>query len=144
MRNSRLFQFGFGLALGATLLVGCATTKSAKGPSDEEQIAALQQACLDAVAANDVDALLSLFADDFDNSYLGNKTAFASFLQMAKDQGYFDGIEIDMAGAALTLEDDSALLYPVAVEGSFGFVTIGFDAQKRNGEWLITGMDLEM
>lgn len=144
MRVFKAGQAALAMVLGAALLAGCAGTQSAKGPSDRELIAQLQQSCLDAVANNDVAGLLALFSDDFENSYLGNKTSFESFLNMAKDQGYFDGIVIDMDGAELEIDGASATMYPVAVEGSFGQVTIEFVSEKRDGKWIITGMDLDM
>lgn len=132
-------------ALVLTLSVaGCAGSKMAKGPSDEEVVQQLSADFMAAVEAKDVDKLISYCSDDFESAYLGDKAAFKDFLNMAVGQGYLDGIDIDLDSAELVIEGDTATKYPVSVDGSFGSVTVEVQGKKTNGTWMISGIDVQM
>jgi ketosteroid isomerase-like protein len=132
-------------ALVLTLSVaGCAGGTMAKGPSDQELLDQMSTEFMAAVAAKDVEKLIGFCAEDFESGYLGDKAGFKDFLNMAVDQGYFDGIEIAMDEGELVIEGDTATKYPVPVDGSFGSVTVEVLSKKVDGVWKISGIDVQM
>lgn len=132
-------------ALVLTLSVaGCAGNKAAQGPTDEELLQQMSTEFQAAIAAKDVDKLISYCSEDFESGYLGDKAAFKDFLDMAVDQGYLDEIEIGMDEGELVIEGDTATKYPVPVDGSFGSVTVEVFSKKVDGAWKISGIDVQM
>lgn len=126
-----------GLAL--CLVSGCTTTK---GPSDEEVIAKLTQECVAAAQAKDIDKLMTYFSDKFENAQYGDKEGLKDFLMMAKDSGYLDDVEIDLADAKTVVEGDTATVEPVSIQGSFGQAVLTFSSAREGGTWKIVGMDI--
>lgn len=128
--------------LGGVILCGCATAP--KGPTDEEMIGQVRNECVAAARAKDVDKLLTYYAENFAHERFGNKAGLKDFLQGAKDAGFLDGLEIDLANAKTTILKNTATFGPVMLKGSFGSTTVGFSAVKEKGVWKITGMDIDL
>lgn len=129
-------------AAAAILLVtGCASTGGGSSapppPSDEEMIQGLVVAAMDALAAKDIDALVSAYSEDF-SSDNGDKADTIAFLQGAADQGFLDGLEIDQSGVVISVDGDNATAGPVALEGAFGAINLSFELEKRDGKWWVT------
>ena len=129
-------------AAAAILLVtGCASTGGGSSapppPSDEEMIQGLVVAAMDALAAKDIDALVSAYSEDF-SSDNGDKADTIAFLQGAADQGFLDGIEIDRSGVVISVDGDNATAGPVTLEGAFGAINLSFELEKRDGKWWVT------
>ena len=133
---------GLMVVLGVALVFGgCASTS--KGMSDEELIAQKTEACLAAATAKDIDKLLTYYSEKFEHPQFGDKQGLKDFLDSAKESGYLDGLEIDMADAATTIDGETATVSPVYLSGSFGSASIDFTIAKENGTWMITGMDIQ-
>jgi len=130
------------MVLGVILACGCATTT--KGPSDQELIEANTAGCIKAAEAGDIEKLLTYYSDDFSHYEFGDKDGFKTFLLDAKDMGYIDGIEIDNSNAQTTIEGDKATVSSVSVSGGFGSTNIDFELVKEDGDWKISGMDLDI
>ena len=128
-------------AAAILLLAGCASTgggSSAPPPrSDEELIQNLVQAAMDALAAKDIDALVSAYSEDF-SSDNGDKADTIAFLEGAADQGFLDGLEIDQSGVVISVDGETATAGPVALEGAFGAINLSFELEKRDGKWWVT------
>ena len=125
------------LALG--LLSGCATS----GPADEELIGDVVKGWTSAALAQDVDAMLKFYSDDFQNYEFGGKDGLGEFLTDAKDMGYLEDCEIDAENAKTTIDGDGAEVYPVEMSAAFGSATIEFALKKEASGWLITAMEVE-
>ena len=128
--------------VGAAVLGGCAT--SGKGMTDEEIITKLTEESIAAVVAQDIDKLLTYYSDDFSHYEFGDKAGLKEFLEGAKDMGYLDGLEVSMEEAETTIEGDTATIYPVIIEGSFGSTEIEFTSKKEGDTWKVVGMDIAM
>ena len=126
--------FNFGLA-------GCATTS--KGPSDRDLLEALQVRMVAAVDAQDIEGLLDGFADSFYNGQVGDKKGLREFLRNADTLEYLDGLELVMDNAVIVVDGNKALIDPVGLNGSFGWVTLTMYLQKIDGRWLVTEMDVQ-
>ncbi|NIA14268.1 MAG: hypothetical protein GWP08_09310 [Nitrospiraceae bacterium] len=125
------------LALG--LLSGCATS----GPSDEELVGDVVKGWTAAALAQDVDAMLKFYSDDFQNYEFGGKDGLGEFLTDAKDMGYLEDCEIDTEGAKIEIDGDTAEVYPVEMTAAFGSATLEFALKKEASGWMITAMDVE-
>jgi len=125
----------------ATLMAGCAGMGG--GPSDDELIAKVIGDWKAAGLAQDIDAMLVLYSESFENYEFGDKAGFKSFMDDAKDMGYLEDAEIDLEGAKTTIEGDEANVYPVEMEAAFGSATIELVLKKEGDAWLITAMDVE-
>ena len=128
--------------VAAAVLGGCAT--SGKGMTDEELVAKLTEESIAAILAQDLDKLLTYYSDDFSHYEFGDKAGLKEFLEGAKDMGYLDGLEVSMEQAETTIEGDTATIYPVIIDGSFGSTEIEFTSKKEGDTWKVIGMDIAM
>ena len=126
----------------AAVLGGCAT--SGKGMTDEEILGKLTEECIAAALAQDIDKLLTYYSDDFSHYEFGDKAGLKEFLDGAKDMGYLDGLEVSMEQAKTTIEGDTATIFPVILEGTFGSTEIEFTSKKEGDTWKVIGMDIAM
>ncbi len=125
------------VAMMAVVLAGCAT-----GASPEEAVAAQLEAFKQAMLAEDIDAIMATYSDDFEHYEWGDKEGARDFMQQAIDMGYTEGMEVITEDAEIVLQDDgSAQVYPVDLSGAFGTVTLELTFADKDGEWLITGLD---
>jgi ketosteroid isomerase-like protein len=125
--------------VSVVLVAGCQTS----GPSDEELILDLLQSWKTAGEAQDIDALLVLYAEDFQNSEYGDKEGLKGFLKDSKDMGYLSNAEMNVADAKITVEGEKATVYPIEMSASFGTATITLELKKAEGKWMIVGMEVD-
>ncbi len=128
-----------GIAVLIAVMAGCAT--SGKAVSDEDLLDALKQKCAERIAEQDIDGLLAYYSDDFYCEPIGDKEKMRVFLEDAKSMGFLDDVELNFANATTVIQGDKASTNPVEISGYFGYVSATFHAEKRNGQWLITGME---
>lgn len=134
------------LALG-----GCASTQGnvSTVTSDEQQIAVVLAKLKTSWEQLDVDAYLALLSDNFevaeaDDEDEGGKEALGQGLKMAIDQGYFDGIVIDIENAKIAIEGASAKVTGVIMDASFGRDEMDLALEKEgDGVWRIVGGEEE-
>jgi len=126
--------------LVALLLGGCATY--GKGLSDEEQIDALVKECVAEAQAQDLDAMFEFYSEDFDHYEFGDKAGMRDYIENIKAMGYLDDVEIVCEEAAIEIDGDTAVIYPIDMEGSFGSAVIEITATKEDGTWKVTSMDI--
>lgn len=107
-----------------------------------DQAMALVKAWVAAAKAQDIDAMMAPFADNFYNAQLGDKAGARAFLKNALDMGYLDGIEVTMDDAEIDEENGKVSIYPIDVDGVFGSITIEFIAEQRDGAWKLVGLDI--
>ena len=133
-------------------LVGCASggggggagaKAAAKGPSDEELITGMIDKVTEALAAQDIDTMASFYADDFVDSQGQDKATMVGFLNGVKEQGFLEGVEIDHANRTMNIDGDTAKVEGIGLSGAFGVLTLGFDLEKRDGTWVVTGQTQE-
>lgn len=122
------------------VMAGCATT--GKAVSDEDLLDALKQKCPERVSEQDIDGLLACYSGDFYCEPIGDKEKMRASLEDAKSMGFLDDVELNFANATTGIEGGKATTGPVEITGYFGYITATFYAEKRDGVWLITGMDV--
>jgi ketosteroid isomerase-like protein len=141
MRKVGIAVLGLAVCV-AVALMGCQT---AKAPSDEEIISKLTNDSIAATKAKDIDKVVSFYSDSFTHGQFGDKSGLKKFLEDAKQMGYLDDIEIDMASAKTVVTGTTATVGPVLLRGTFGSTTVSYTCTKeKKVGWKITGMDLEM
>lgn len=128
-------KFGI-VALAVIGLVGCAG--GGGGASDEEMIRSLIDQAMAALKAGDIDAMVAGYAEDFTSDQGGGKAEMREFLNGAKEQGFLDGIQVDTSNLVITVDGEKATAKPIDLEGAFGALTVEFELQKRDGQWLVT------
>ncbi len=121
-----------------TILGGCAT---GGGMSPEEQAQQTVESFKAALLAQDMDALMAAFSEEFEHYEWGDKEGAADFLGQANDMGYLEDLEVVLDEAETEIEGDTATVYPIDLEGAFGAVTIELVLTKEADGWLITGLD---
>ena len=123
----------------AAMLTACSM---AGGPSDEEMIAEVLAKWAEAGVAQDLDGMMVLYSEDFQNYEFGDKAGWKSFVQDAIDMGYLEDAEVDLEDAKTTIEGDTATVYPIEMTAAFGSATIELVLTKEADGWMITGMYL--
>ncbi len=137
------FRLAVGMAmLAAVTLCGC---KSMCGASDEDQIRAVVDKWVATIPEQDVDALMVLYSEDFEHWEYGDKEGFAEFIEEAISMGYMDDAETDVEDMEIQIdeENDTATVYPIDLTAAFGMATIQLILEEEDGEWKITGMEIE-
>lgn len=128
------------VALSVMTMLGCASTGGNDGPSDEELITALATGIADALRAQDIDAMVSYYSDDFSSSEGGDKAAIKMALEGYKASGFLEGIEVDISSMKVEVDGDKATVGPIDLEGVFGGLALDFDLEKRDGKWIAVYM----
>lgn len=124
------------VALTVATVIGCAGTGG--GMSDEEQIKSLVDDAMAALQAQDIDAMVAFYSDDFESDQGGGKAEMKTFLEGAKEQGFLEDMQVDMSNMVIEVDGDKATAKPIDLEGAFGALTVEFDLAKRDGQWVIT------
>ncbi|MEX2015216.1 MAG: hypothetical protein WD873_01175 [Candidatus Hydrogenedentales bacterium] len=123
-----------GLALVA--MAGC-ETGGVRGPSDQEMVSNVIDGTLDALRAQNIDAMMTSYSEDFTSDQGGGKVEMQGFLQQAKDGGFLNDMTISTANTTIVVEGATARVEPIELTGAFGELTLGFDLEKRDGRWWI-------
>src|SRR5690606_20370788 len=95
-----------------------------------------------AVTEGDLDTVMTYFSEDFEHYEYGDKAGWLQFQQDAKDQGYWDGIEVDGDDAEVKIDGDTASVYPVSVSGAFGTLTFEYILANEDGNWRVIEFDV--
>lgn len=129
-----------GLVLAAAVY-GCAG--AAKGPSDAELIQNVLADFKTYGQAKDLDRLMALYSDKFNNYEYGDKEGLHTFLQDAIDMGYLENAEINLANAKTKIEGEKATVQGIEMKAAFGSATIDLTLAKEASAWKIVGQDVQ-
>ena len=132
-------------ALVSVLVVagGCA---GLGGPSDEELISAVVEKWAAAMVKPDVDVVLETYSENFSHYEVPDKASLEEFLNQAVEMGYLEDAEVYLEDAETEIDPEAgtAMVYPIDLSSSAGYVTIELNlAKEEDAGWLITGMDIE-
>ncbi|MHC4265891.1 MAG: YybH family protein [Planctomycetota bacterium] len=117
-----------------TLICGCQT-----GPTDEELINTTMNTWKQAIIAQDVDAFMAVYSEDFSGSDGAGKEQIREFMEGAFDQGWLENIDVNLEIAQLEITDDTAEFSPVELVGDAGGMTLDFTLKKEDeNTWRIT------
>ncbi|MHC4130833.1 MAG: nuclear transport factor 2 family protein [Planctomycetota bacterium] len=115
------------ILLLCTLICGCQT-----GPTDEELINTTMNTWKQAAIAQDVDAFMAVYSEDFAGSNGEDKEQVREVMEDAFDQGYLDNVDINLDIAQLTITDDIAEFSPVDIVADMGEITVDFTLKKED------------
>jgi hypothetical protein len=118
-----------------------AAEEAAPAASPEEAALAAAKAWGEALASQDMDKIMAVFADDFEHYEYGDKQGISDFISQAVDMGYLEDLEIFMDDAEVEIDGEEVIVYPVELMGAFGSVTFELVFEDRDGKMLITTMD---
>jgi len=139
MRKSVLLKVGMGV-LAVAFVCGCAAM--GKGPTDEELITALLGKYKATGEAQDIEGSMALFSDKFEGEQ-GGKDDMKEFMLEAKDMGYLDDMEVILDDAEITIDGETATVYPMEVETAMGGAILELTLTKESSGWMITAMEME-
>ena len=115
--------------------------KGAGGPTISMEAAPIFEIVSQVMAAvkeQDIEKMVSFYADDFTSDQGGGKPEMQEFLQGAKEQGFLEDIQVIMDDIEIEVDGDKATVDNVELEGAFGVLTLGFELEKRDDKWLVT------
>jgi ketosteroid isomerase-like protein len=85
-----------------------------------------------AIIAQDVDAIMAGYSEDFSSERVDSKEQMREFMQRAIDDGWLENIDINLEIAQLTISDDTAEFTPVEIIGDEGEMEIDFTLKKED------------
>jgi len=136
----RSVMFACASLLLAGLVAGCATTM---GMSPEEEAKAARMQWQEGVVANDLDAIMMVYYEDFDHYEYGDKEGARLFIGQAIDQGYLQDAEVILEDAEYEVMDDgTVVVYPIDLLAAFGSATIEFVMEPGDGGYKIVNMEM--
>jgi ketosteroid isomerase-like protein len=112
------------------------------GPSDEELINTTMNTWKEAIVAQDVDAMLGEYSEDFSSADGTDKEGVRQFMEGAVGEGVLDDIEINLETAELTITDDKAEIGPVQIDSNMGSMDFVYTLKKEDKKtWRIISSD---
>lgn len=108
--------------------------------TDEERMHVTMNAMQTALDNRDLDAFMSIFADDFVDGEKRNKTMIRALLQTYTTANGFGDLKLDLSEAKPTFEGEAGLLSPVYVTAEGKRYTLYVTGRKVEGRWLITNL----
>jgi len=116
----------------------------AAAPSPEEAIKGVLGSLKAALEAQDIDALLALFSDDFFHPQVGGKEEARFMLDMGLQSGYADGGEVSFDDVEIEkLDDGSYSVYPIDLQSFAGAVAVEVVIAEEDGQFAITTLDVD-
>ncbi|MCC6697318.1 MAG: hypothetical protein IT365_16940 [Candidatus Hydrogenedentes bacterium] len=137
MDKKRFVLCGAYLLLASVLLCGCAT--GAKGPDDRTLIMNTMNGWKAGLIEKNIESVMAAYSESFRDQEGRGKAEVRDFIQGAINEGYLDGITIDLDVAQVTINDVEATVSPIPVTGGQGGVSLSMLLKKENGAWLIVG-----
>jgi len=104
----------------------------------EELIRATVNDVKKALETQDLDLLLSTFAEDFEHPEAGGKEKVRALLERGIEMGYMDEGEVSLEDMEIEVDGDEATAYPIDLSGPPGSISIELELGKRGDKWLIT------
>lgn len=125
------------LALG--VMAGCATT--AKGPSDEEQLAGIMADWKAAIEAKNIDGIMKPLSEKFSGQNGESKAEMKDFVAGNISEGNLDGAKVDLASSATKINGEEATISNVRLATNAGAMTIEFSFKKEADKvWRIASL----
>jgi len=132
-----------GAAVCPMQAAAAATTAAAPAAAADPQagIMTTVKAWTDGLIAQDIDAAMATFSENFEHYEYGDKAGVKDFIGQAIDMGYLEGLEVELEDAEVELDGGEATVYPIELMGAFGSVTFELVLTQEGGAWKVTGMD---
>lgn len=126
--------------LGVAILVvvlagGCQSS----GLTDEKLINTTMTDWKAALTAQDLDRLMATYSDNYVSDKASGKDSVRERMTRIFEQGWMDNVNVNLEGAAITIDGDKAEFGPVKFTSDEGLFTRQFTLQKEYGTWLLVG-----
>ncbi len=141
MGRGKLLVSGSCIVAVAVVLAGagCATLHAAS--ADGRQIRDMLRQWKTACKAQDVQAMMRLYADDYNHKEKNKAGVERVLAEYMKENAPYD-VCINIDDATVTVRGNRATVMPIALSGIAGSDTARLELTKRGGLWWITGTDL--
>jgi len=119
-------------------IAGCATYGA--GSQDARQIQSLLVQWKDAYHAQDLAAMMRLYADDYackGKDKAGIEKAFAEYW---RENAHYE-VKVNIDDATMTIQGGHATVMPIALAGTAGSDSARLDFTRQQGQWRITGTE---
>ena len=130
------------LALAVMTVAGCAGGGGG-GMSDEDMILSLVTDAMEALVAQDIDTMVSRYAEDFESDQGGGIAETKEFLVGVKEQGFLEDVKYSLENLEVSVDGATAKAGPIELDGVFGALTLEFELAKRDGTWMVTYQTME-
>lgn len=127
--EEKLAQFEVELGLGIPTFTGT-----------KKEVFDVVKAATDKIKTQDIEGAMMYYADDFASDQGGGKAEYKEFLIGAKEQGFLEDMGIIMEDMEIEVDGEKAMVSNVEAEGAFGVLTLEFELEKRDGDWIVTYM----
>ena len=108
--------------------------------TDEERMHVTMKSMQAALDNQDLDAFMSIFADDYLDGEKRTKTMLRALLQTYIAASGFADLKLDLSEAKPTFEGEAGLLSPVYITAEGNRYTLYVTGRKVEGRWLITSL----
>lgn len=108
--------------------------------TDEQRIGVTMQAMQTALAQKDLDAFMSIFADDYLDGDQRSKTMLRAMIHAYVTARGFEDLKLDMNEAKPMFEGESGMLSPIYITAEGKRYTLSVTGRKVDGRWLITSL----
>jgi len=109
--------------------------------NDEEQIQGMLITMKAAFENQDLDRVMSAFADDFRDAEGRDKTLFRALLQTYRAAFGLDRVFLGIEESVITVTDNRCTIVPIALETPEVTLTLLVEGERRGSHWLITYLD---
>jgi len=86
-----------------------------------------------------IESVMAAYSESFRDQEGRGKAEVREFIQGVINEGYLDGVTIDLDVAQVTINGVEATVSPIPVTGGRGGASLSMLLKKENGVWLIVG-----
>lgn len=123
----------------AILIVVLAGGCQSSGLTDEKLINTTMTDWKAALTAQDLDRLMATYSDNYVSDRASGKDSVQERMTRIFEQGWMDNVNVNLEGAAITIDGDKAEFGPVEFTSDEGLFKRQFTLQKESGTWLLVG-----
>ena len=123
----------------AILIVALACGCQSSGLTDEKLINTTMTDWKAALTAQDLDKLMATYSDNYASDRASGKDSVRERMTRIFEQGWMNNVNVNIEGAAITIDGDKAEFGPVEFTSDEGLFTRQFTLQKEYGTWLLIG-----
>jgi len=123
----------------AILIVVLAGGCQSSGLTDEKLINTTMTDWKAALTDQDLDRLMATYSDNYVSDRASGKDSVQERMTRIFEQGWMDNVNVNLEGAAITIDGDKAEFGPVEFTSDEGLFKRQFTLQKESGTWLLVG-----
>ena len=128
------------VVIGIVVLCGCASTLL--DTNIEDEVLATMRDYRAAMMAGDVDALLALYSEDWEDNHGASKESLKDRYQGMREKGRNEEFEIDLSAAEAVVDGDTATIAPVTLWSPDWSITYTHKLKKEaDGVWRLVRTD---